>query len=76
VNQREREALLEAAATAYRESDREGRLVSPPAWWDLPPDAREELFELQVVQRRMESAASPDSATATARAVLARILGL
>lgn len=74
MNRREREALLEAAATAYRESDREGRLVPPPSWWDLPAEAREELFELQVVQRELERAAAVDGVSGTVRAVMARIL--
>lgn len=75
MNRGEREVLLEAAATAYRESNREGRLVPPPAWWDLPVDAREELFDLQFVQRELERAAAADGVSGTVRAVMARILG-
>jgi hypothetical protein len=73
VNAREREILLEAAASAHRESDREGNLQAPPSWWDLPADAREELFELQVVTRQLERAADPGGSSATVRAVLVRI---
>ena len=75
MNARQRDALLAAAATAFRETDREGRLVPPPAWWDLPAEAREKLFELQVVEREMERAAAPDGASGTVRAVMARIRG-
>ena len=75
MNAREREILLEAAASAHRESDREGNLQAPPSWWDLPVDAREELFELQVVTRELERSASETGTTGTMRAVMARIMG-
>lgn len=73
MNARERELLLEAAVTAHRERDREGRSVPPPAWWDLPADAKEELFELQLVTRELERAASPSGVSTTVRGVLTRI---
>lgn len=57
MNQRERDTLLEAAALAYRELDRDGRVKPPPAWSDLAPEAREELFRLQVATREIERAA-------------------
>ena len=75
MNAREREILLEAAASAHRESDREGRIQAPPSWWDLPADAREELFELQVVTRELERAVDRVGASGTVRAVMARIMG-
>lgn len=74
MNDREREeTLLEAAASAYRDRDREGRLVPPPAWWDMAPEQREELFRLQLATRQMEIAAIGTSTTA--RAVMQRIMG-
>lgn len=76
MNARERELLLEAAVTAHRERDREGRLVPPPAWWDLPPEARDELLELQIVTRRLERAVSPTGASGTVLSVLKRIMGV
>lgn len=74
MNAREREILLESAASPHREMDRDGRLVPPPAWWDLPPDARDELFELQVMTREMERAVRGGSGTS--QAVMARIIDL
>ncbi len=75
MNGREREALIEATATPHRERDREGRLVPPPAWWDLPPDAREEAYRLQLT-RQMERAVDRAGRSGTVRAVLARIAGI
>ncbi len=71
----DRDALIEAAATAYRERDREGRLVPPPAWWDLAPEDREEAYRVQLLAREMERAMDPEGQSATARAVLARLGG-
>ncbi len=73
TSQREQESLLEAAVTPYRERDREGRLVPLPAWWDLSPEAREELFSRQLGRRALERAIDPDGQSATVRAVLARL---
>lgn len=76
MNAREREALIEAAVTPFRERDREGRIIPPPAWWDLPPDACEEAYRFQLVTREMEKAMDPAGRSGTARAVLARIMGM
>ena len=76
MNVRERDALLEAAVTAHRDRDHEGRTVPPPAWFDLSPTDREELFRRQVASRALERAIDPAGQSGTARAVLARIMGL
>ena len=68
---RSREMLIEAAVTAWRERDEEGRIVPPPAWWDLGPEAREEVYRRQLVTRVMERAIGDTSGTI--RAVLARL---
>ena len=73
MSEREREALVEAAATAFRERDREGRLAPPPAWWDMSPQQREELFRLQLATRELERAVT--GTTGTVRAVLMRVVG-
>ncbi len=65
--------LLEAAVTAHRARDLDGRLVPPPAWWDLAPEALDELFRRQVMAREVERALHPSGLSATARAVLARL---
>ncbi len=73
MSDRESEILLESAVAAHRERDLEGRLVPPPAWWDLAPEALDELFRRQVMAREVERALHPSGQSATARAVLARI---
>ncbi|HEX5032167.1 MAG TPA: hypothetical protein VFY90_14935 [Tepidiformaceae bacterium] len=73
MSERERDLLLEAAASAHREIDREGRIVPPPAWYDMAPEQRVELFQLQLATRAMERAVS--GASGTVRSVLRRIAG-
>ena len=67
------QTLVEAAVTAHRERDAEGRIVPPPAWWDLPPEALDELFVQQVLSREIERALDPTGNSGTVQAVLARI---
>lgn len=69
----ELDLLIEAAAGAWRERDANGRPVPPPAWWDLPPDARQLAFDAQARTRDLESALDADGFSGTVRAVLARL---
>jgi len=71
----ETRALIEAAITPYRERDAEGRIVPPPAWWDLPPEALDELFEEQVLAREIERAVDVNGESGTVKTVMAKILG-
>lgn len=73
MNDEALETLLEAATTAYRERDAEGRLVPPPAWFDLPPDALPALYARQVLAREVERQLDPEGYSATAQAVLVRL---
>ena len=73
MNGRGYEAVMEAAITAYRARDREGRLVPPPEWWDLAPELLDELFREQLLARVVERAIDPEGFSGTVRAVLARI---
>lgn len=75
MTDREHDALVEAALTAYRERDPEGRLMPPPAWWDLAPEALDGLFRGQVVARAIERHADPLGWSGTVRAVMARLEG-
>lgn len=68
-----RDALIEEVVSAYRERDREGRLVPPPAWWDLPGDDMLELLRRQLSQRMLERVAHPRGWSGTVRAVMERI---
>lgn len=69
-----RDALIESALSARRERDREGRVEPSPAWWDLGPEAREELYRLQLVTRAMEKAVV--GVTGTVQAVMMKIQGM
>lgn len=71
----DREALIEAAASAHREKDHQG-VRSHPAWHDLDDEGRERAFEVATQSRTMEAALDPDGLSTTARAVLARIRAL
>ena len=67
------QTLVEAAVTAYREHDAEGRVLPPPAWWDLPPEALDELFAEQALAREIERAIDPAGESGTVKAVMGRI---
>jgi hypothetical protein len=67
------EILIEEAVSAYRERTSSGRILASPAWWDLPPESRDELFRRQMQSRVMESALSPDGLSSTVRSVLNRL---
>lgn len=69
------EVLLEAATTVRREQDLAGRLIPPPAWWDLAPATLDELFRRQVFAREVERALDPAGRSGTVKAVMGRILG-
>ena len=72
----DRDALLEAAASAFRERTASGRILPSPAWADLAPDDRAALFELQLVARQVERTLDPQGLSATAQVVLGRARGL
>jgi hypothetical protein len=69
----ERDALIEATLTAFRERDASGRILPSPAWMDLPPADREAAFDAQVAARRLEAALDDDGRNATVRVVAERI---
>jgi hypothetical protein len=67
------EILIEQAVSAYRERDASGRIMPSPAWWDLTPELREELFRRQLESRIIERALTPDGMSTTVRSVLDRL---
>lgn len=67
------ELLLEAATTAHRPRDAYGRILPAPAWADLPPARRRDLFDRQLAARLIERAIDPAGRSSTAHAVLGRI---
>ena len=72
---REMEVLIEAATSAWRERRPDHRILPASAWWDLPGEAREDLFRRQIAARALERAIDPRGWSGTVRAVMARILG-
>ena len=70
----EREALVEEAASAWRPRG-VGAVRPHPAWADLDPAGRLEVYELTRVLRKLEAALDPEGLSSTARTVLARIGG-
>jgi hypothetical protein len=76
MSDRERDALIEEAATAWRATDpREGRARPHPAWADLDAAGRQEAWEVARVMRTLEAAADAEGLSATARAVMRKIRG-
>lgn len=73
MNERERDALIEASVGAYRERDREGRLMPPSEWWDLAEEDMEELFRRQVTSRVVERAMDLRGQSLTVKAVLTHL---
>jgi hypothetical protein len=69
----DREAMIEAAATAWRPRSARGELRDHPAWHDLDEPGREESFAVTRRMRALEAALDPDGLSTTARAVLARL---
>jgi len=74
MSERERELLVEQAASAHRTRDPlTGRARPHPAWLDLDEDGRLEAFDAAAETRALEAALDPESLSSTARAVLKRI---
>jgi hypothetical protein len=70
------EAVQEAVVSPWRQRDRGGRLIPPPEWWDLPPEALDALYRRQLQARALERALDPQGRSGTVRAVMARVRGL
>ena len=69
----ELEALIAAAASAWRQEDAAGNLAFHPAWQDLDAEGRERAYELARALRALEASIDPEGLSTTARAVLAKI---
>jgi hypothetical protein len=70
---KEREALIEAAATAFRSMSPHGDIRTHPAWEDLDEEGRKEAFLLSTKLRQLEAALDQDGLSTTAKAVLQKI---
>jgi len=73
MTERDREMLVEEAASAWRPRTPDGQTLAHPAWADLDPDTRREVFEDALVMRVLEAALDPDGYSTTVRAVAARL---
>ncbi|MBI5068362.1 MAG: hypothetical protein HZB56_08970 [Deltaproteobacteria bacterium] len=73
IDPREREALVEAAASAWRPRRPGGSLGPHPAWADLDEAGRREAYEAGRLARRLEAALDREGLSAAGRAVLARV---
>jgi hypothetical protein len=73
MNTREREALLEETTTAWRPRTPDGRILTHPAWADLPESDRERAFDETMRARALESLLDPRGLSTTAQAVLRRL---
>ena len=68
-----KEILIEQVVSAYRERTTYGRILPSPAWWDLPPESRDDLFLQQLQSRIVERVFSSDGISTTVRSVLNRL---
>jgi hypothetical protein len=73
VTEAERDALIEEVVSAHRERDVDGRPVPPPAWWDLAPQDLDDVYQRQMLQRRMERAVNERGWSATVQVVIERL---
>lgn len=73
MSDRDLEAQIEAAISAYRERTPEGHILPSPDWRDLSPEERERAAREAELQRTMEAALDEEGLSSTARAVLSRI---
>lgn len=71
----EEEILVERCVTARRAVDPRGERLHEPAFYDLPEEAREEVFRRTTEQRAMERALSDKGRSSTVEAVLRTIRG-
>ena len=69
----DRDALVEQALSAWRPSGRDGGVRGHPAWHDLDPAGRQEVYQQTLRLRQLEAALDPQGLSTTAQAVLARI---
>jgi hypothetical protein len=72
-DRREVEALIEQAIAAWRPRGPSGEVRASPAWHDLGPSERIEVFNATRELRAMEVALDPSGLSSTAHAVLDRI---
>lgn len=68
-----RDALIEAAATAWRARDASGAIRPNGAWFDLDQAGRREAHDAATQARILESALDVNGLSTTSRSVLAHL---
>ncbi len=68
-----KDQLIEEACSAFRERNAFGRIVPAPAWFDLPPQDRETLYQYQLESRHIERSLNSNGLSSTVLAVLSRL---
>ena len=74
TDDRDRDALVAAVASAWRPRGAQRRLQDHPAWHDLDEAGRLEAYRAGLEERQMEAALDERGLSATGWAVLRRIL--
>ena len=72
-SERDRDALIESAATAWRPRADASGVRPHPAWADLDAAGRVAAYERTRQLRRLEAALDANGLSTTAKAVLARL---
>ena len=72
MSSEDRELLVAEATSAHRELLRD-RILPSPAWCDLDPAGRDEVFYETADLRRLEAALDGDGLSSTGHAVIARL---
>lgn len=54
MNSPDRDVLIESCVSAYRPLGADGNPQLPAAWWDLAPEALDEVFRRQLEARELE----------------------
>jgi hypothetical protein len=75
MTERDREMLVEEAASAWRPRTPDGQTLAHPAWADLDAAGRRESFEDALVMRVLEAALDADGYSTAVRSLAARIAG-
>jgi hypothetical protein len=73
MTERDREMLVEEAASAWRPRTPDGQTLEHPAWADLDASGRREAFEDALIMRAVEAAVDTDGQSTAVRALAARI---
>ncbi|MFW5652968.1 MAG: hypothetical protein ACOC0P_02890 [Planctomycetota bacterium] len=72
-NENDREELIERTLNSWRPRDRDGRITTHPAWYDLSEADRVAAYRRLMAWRKIEAAANAKGLSSTSLTVLRRI---